>query len=434
MKLQWIVFTAICLLGLCRPTDGLFGTTSLQDYVDNLVDAAKFKFEGMLSVNDSVVGRMWTFFKSKYGRAYSSLDEEKQRLRIFRDHLKYVLETNLNKLQTYELELNEYADWSTDEFNSLKKGLIVSTSLRRNFLDNYDDDSEDKDSFRRSLNKLYQRHYRSQRLKRSMINRQHHRQKHHDRRGFTDWLIGLLNISTSTPAPANNNNNNAQSTSSFDWRSKNVVGSVKNQLNCGCCYAFASASVLESLYAIKTKATSVTDLSPQQITDCSTGNSGCNGGNFAPSVRYVLGQGGKIATLASYPYAGVKQTCKTSGINQINLGNIEYGAIPEGDEKTMAQALVTYGPIFIGLDADSKLFMFYKSGVLTIPSCPTRRQDMDHAMVAVGYGYDSTLKLSYWIIKNSWGEKWGESGYFRLVKDQGNMCGIASMAYYAKLT
>jgi cathepsin L len=293
------------------------------------------------------------------------------------------------------------------------------------------DNSKDEDSVRRSLNKLYQHHYYLRRLKRSMIHRQHHR-KHYDKRGFTSWLWNLF---TNSSTDSNNNNNAGQTSSSFDWRSKNVVGSIKNQLNCGCCYAFASAAVFESLYAIKMKSTTVTELSPQQIADCSSnGNNGCNGGNFGPTVRYVLGQGGKIATIASYPYAGQKQTCKTSGINQVNLGSIQYAAIPEGDEKTMADSLLNYGPLFIGLDADSKLFMFYKSGILDITSCPNRRQDMDHALVAVGYGYDSVLKQSYWIIKNSWGEKWGENGYVRLIKDKGNMCGIASMAYYAKLT
>ncbi|CAF4578473.1 unnamed protein product [Rotaria magnacalcarata] len=78
--------------------------------------------------------------------------------------------------------------------------------------------------------------------------------------------------------------------------------------------------------------------------------------------------------------------------------------------------------------------MFYKTGVLKIDNCPTRRQDMDHAMAVVGYGYDDALKSSYWIIKNSWGTKWGEHGYLRLAKDAGNMCGVASMAYYGKLT
>jgi C1A family cysteine protease len=186
---------------------------------------------------------------------------------------------------------------------------------------------------------------------------------------------------------------------------------------------------------VKSKSQNIIDFSPQQIADCSSnGNNGCNGGNFPPSVRYLMGQGGKIATEASYPYAGKKQACKTNNLNQIQLGNIEYGAIPEGDEKKLAEAVTTYGPVFIGLDADSRLFMFYKAGVLKINNCPMRRQDMDHAMVIVGYGYDNALKMSYWIIKNSWGTKWGESGYLRLAKDSGNMCGVASMAYYGKLT
>ncbi|CAF0831642.1 unnamed protein product [Rotaria sp. Silwood1] len=424
MKLYWFLFSAIYLFGLYKPTQGLFDGSSLQDYIDNFVDAAKFKLEGMLSLNDSTVSRIWSYFKSKYGRAYASFDEEKQRFRIFQDHLKYVLESNLEKLRTFQLELNEFADWTLEEFNSLKKGLIISTSLRRQI---FNDDNKDEDSFRRSLNKLYQHHYHLRRLKRNMIYRKHH-EKYNDRRGFTDWLWNLI-------TPDSNNNINAQSTSSFDWRNKNVVGSVKDQLKCGCCYAFATASILESLYAIKTNSKTVIELSPQQITDCSSnGNLGCSGGGFPPSIRYILGQGNKLATHSSYPYVGTKQTCKTNGINQINLGNIQYGAIPEGDEKTMAEALVKYGPLFIGLDADSKLFMFYKSGILSINNCPTRRQDMDHAMVVVGYGYDSTLRMPYWIIKNSWAQKWGENGYLRLAKDKGNMCGIASMAYYAQLT
>lgn len=363
---------------------------------------------------------------------FDFLDEEKQRLRVFRDHLKYVLESNIQKLQTFQLEMNEFGDWTEDEFNALKKGLVPSTSLRRRVFQ--DDDNYDEDALRRSLQKLHQRHHHSRRIKRSMMYRRRH-QGSHSRRGFSDWFWNIIKPGGGGSGSGGGSGGGGQSSDSFDWRSKNVVGSIKNQLNCGCCYAFATAAVLESLYAIKTKASSVTDLSPQQIVDCSSGgNNGCGGGNFPPSIRYLTGQSGKLATLASYPYAGKKQACRTSGINQINLGQLQYGAIPEGDEKTMAQTLVNNGPLFIGLDADSKLFMFYKSGVLSINSCPNRRQDMDHAMVVVGYGYDNALKSSYWIIKNSWGTNWGESGYLRLAKDQGNMCGISSMSYYGKLT
>jgi hypothetical protein len=347
------------------------------------------------------------------------VEEEKQRLRIFRDHLRYVLETNLEKLRTFQLELNDFSDWTLDEFNSFKKGLIISTSLRRDI----PDDEGDKDSVRRSLTKLYQHHYHLKRL-----NKRRYNQKYKgDKRFFRDWFWNLFN--------RDKNNTDTQPNDLFDWRTKSAVSSVKNQLKCGACYAFVTATIMETLYAIKTKSQNTIDLSPQQITDCSSnGNNGCSGGNFPPSVRYLLAQGGKMATEASYPYAGKKQACQTNNLNQIDLGNIEYSSIPEGDEKGMAEALVKYGPLFIGIDADSKYFMFYKSGVLKIKNCPTRRQDMDHAMTVVGYGYDNALKIPYWIIKNSWAAKWGEHGYLRIAKDSGNMCGLASMAYYAKLT
>jgi hypothetical protein len=73
MKLHWILFSAIFLLGFCTPVQGLFGDSSLQDYIDNFIDVAKFKLDGILSLNDSTINRIWSYFKSKYGRTYSSL-------------------------------------------------------------------------------------------------------------------------------------------------------------------------------------------------------------------------------------------------------------------------------------------------------------------------------------------------------------------------
>ncbi|CAF4277057.1 unnamed protein product, partial [Rotaria sordida] len=208
------------------------------------------------------------------------------------------------------------------------------------------------------------------------------------------------------------NNYTSSLPKTFDWRTKTVVSPIKSQGGCGSCYAFASVAVLESVYAIKTNSKNVTEFSPQQIVDCSNnGNSGCYGGLFQPTIEYFKEKGGKIATDASYPYVGrTDESCRKDGINEIDLGQIEYIDIPVGDEKQMAEVLINNGPIFIGLDADSELFMFYKSGVLKIDNCPNDREDMDHAMVIVGYGYDEKLKLPYWILKNSWGVKWGESG------------------------
>ncbi|CAF4982834.1 unnamed protein product [Rotaria sp. Silwood1] len=418
MKLYVILFTVIVLIDLSTSNEELLARRSLQDYVDSFIDAAKFKFQGILSLNDSSIRQIWSFFKAKYHRLYSSNEEEKARLHIFRDHLKYVLESNLQKLRTFQLELNEFSDWTLAEFNALKKGLNVQANLRRDIIM---DDEPDENALQRSLEKLYQRHYHVRRLKRNLQNRQHK-----DRRFWRDWFDKFFN---------KNNTNPGQQTNVFDWREKNLVSSIKNQGDCGACYAFATAAVMETLYALKIKSEKVIDFSAQQITDCSSnGNNGCSGGHFPPSVRYLSGKGGKIATDASYPYVEKKQSCRTSGINEIDLGKVEYISIPLGDEKKMAEVLVNNGPIFIGIDADSKLFMFYKNGILTIDNCPKRAQDMDHAMTIVGYGYDDALKLPYWIIKNSWGVKWGENGYLRLVKDANNMCGVATMAYYGKLT
>jgi C1A family cysteine protease len=324
--------------------------------------------------------------------------------------------------------MNHFADWTKDEVNEVKKGLIVTPSIQRRV---FNDESKDEDSFSRSLDELYQDHYHLRRIKRSMIKRRY-QQEYDGKRGIIDWFFGLFSSDSS-----NENNGNTVSLlpSSFDWRSQNVVSSVKNQLQCGCCYAFASGEVLESVYAIKTKKP-VTEFSPQQIIDCSKstdGNHGCDGGNFASSISYLRAQGSKIATLASYPFAGKEQTCKKTGINQITLVNLQYTDITSGDEKGMAEALVRYGPLFIGLNADSKLFMFYKSGVLNIDNCLNTLKNIDHALVAVGYGYDNTLKMPYWIIRNSWGDTWGEKGYVRLAKDKGNMCGVSTMTSYATL-
>jgi len=224
-----------------------------------------------------------------------------------------------------------------------------------------------------------------------------------------------------------------QSTDGFDWRTKGVVASIKNQEVCGSCYAFATVAVLESAYAIKTKSQNVINFSPQQIVDCSrsNGNGGCCGGNFEPTVKYVLEQDGKIGTEDSYPYAEKEQRCKTYGVDQIDLGNIDYHQIPKGDEKAMAEALANYGPMYLAINAGGAFSMFYEKGIIKTDDCSP--DQLDHAVVLVGYGYDNELQMPYWVIKNSWGTGWGEDGYFRMARDSGNMCGVASEAWHVKL-
>ncbi|CAF1140679.1 unnamed protein product [Rotaria sordida] len=177
MKLYGILFIVIFLIGLCTASDEHPGRTPLQGYVEKFVDAGKLKYQGVLSLNNPVLRRIWSFFKAKYHRSYSSTEEERARLHIFRDHLKYVLISNFEKLRTFQLELNEFSDWTLAEFNAFKNGLNVPASLRRDFID----DESDEDEAQRSLSKLYQRHYHVRRLKRNLKTHQYkHRQFFHD--------------------------------------------------------------------------------------------------------------------------------------------------------------------------------------------------------------------------------------------------------------
>jgi cathepsin L len=351
---------------------------------------------------------------------YLSLVEEEQRRRlIVHNNINFIVKHKLKKFRTFELELNHLADLTPEEFKKFKKGYIPPKSSKRRIENNKDEEGEE--AVLRGLAKLDQ-HYHKRHWKRNIIKRNYNLKNSDDKHSFASRFQTLLNT---------NRKRGKSNSTSFDWRSQNVVGSIKDQLQCGSCYAFATSAVMESLYAINNNAQSVVDLSPQQIVDC--GGTGCDGGNFPPAVDYLMQQGGQQATWDSYPYVGVQQSCTTDGLSYSELGNIQYASIPEGDETSLAADLVSYGPIFVAVDASSQDFQLYNSGILNTDECSNQPEDLDHAIVVVGYGYDNTLGQSYWIIKNSWGTDWGENGYLLLAKDAGNMCGVATDAYYAQL-
>ncbi|CAF5039154.1 unnamed protein product, partial [Rotaria sp. Silwood1] len=379
MKLFSIIFLAIYVFGIFgKPSEDSHNDKSVQEYVDSLVDHDKFKSKGMHSLNDTTIKNIWSHFKSKHNRSYHSSEEENKRFNTFHGHLKYVLESNNNETCTFKLELNDYADWTVEEFKAKKTGLKVDSITKRNARDI----GKDEDSLPENTDNFDEGRPPMRRLKRQTV--------------YT----------------------------SFDWRSKYVVSSVKDQKECGSCYAFATTAVLESLYARKWGSNYLTNFSPQEIVDCSTsyGNYGCDGGNYRPCLNYLSARGNKITTLSSYPYVGYEKVCQTSSSSSAYLGSIQAWQVPTGDEKTMASALVNYGPLWVALYASSQQFMFYRSGVLSVSGCPNSVYYLDHAVVAVGYGYDSTYGMNYWIIKNSWSQYWGENGYIRIAKDRGNMC------------
>jgi len=202
-----------------------------------------------------------------------------------------------------------------------------------------------------------------------------------------------------------------------DWRTKGAVTKVKDQGQCGSCWAFSATEAIESYFFLaKGK---LVELSPQQITSCDKVDGGCNGGWPYRAYQYVKGAGG-METGADYPYTsggGQTGTCK------FNAGKVVAGSAPTGytsiqKTETQLQAALNNGPASVCVAADA--FQTYRSGILK--SCPG---GIDHCVQAVGY--DSTN--NYWIVRNSWGTSWGEQGYIRIEMGH-DLCQIAQDATF----
>jgi cathepsin L len=213
-----------------------------------------------------------------------------------------------------------------------------------------------------------------------------------------------------------------ESSGSVDWTTKGAVTKVKDQGSCGSCWSFSTTGGLEGAWEIATG--QLTSMSEQQFVDCDTSSMGCNGGNMNSAFAWAEKQ--NVATESSYPYKAVDGTCKTSGLQTaIPKGGVtgykSVGSLFSKATVAKLESAIDLNPVSIAIEADQSSFQHYTGGILS-SGCGT---NLDHGVLAVGYN----TAEGYWLVKNSWGASWGDSGYIKL-SQTGNVCGILNQPVY----
>ncbi|EEF49466.1 cysteine protease RD19A [Ricinus communis] len=217
----------------------------------------------------------------------------------------------------------------------------------------------------------------------------------------------------------------------FDWREKGAVTAVKNQGSCGSCWSFSTTGALEGANYLATG--KLVSLSEQQLVDCDhecdpaeegACDSGCNGGLMNSAFEYTLKAGGLMRE-EDYPYTGTDRGACQFDKTKI-AAKVANFSVVSLDEDQIAANLVKNGPLAVAINA---VFMQTYIGGVSCPYICSKR--LDHGVLLVGYGSAGYAPIRmkekpYWIIKNSWGENWGESGYYKICRGR-NICGVDSM-------
>lgn len=218
---------------------------------------------------------------------------------------------------------------------------------------------------------------------------------------------------------------NGVGASNVNWTAAGAVQPVQNQGQCGSCWAFSAIGAIESSYFVN-NGTRV-KLSEEQLVECSSkyGNGGCQGGLMDNAFEYAEQHG--LCTEDNYPYTsrfGLVGVCKFLKVKKCNTYFVtNYTDIPQANCTSLYNALVLQ-PVAVAVDATN--WQSYKGGIFPSSGC---QAELNHGVLLTGYV--ATGNTPYWVIRNSWGNSWGNQGYINL--EQGNTCGVCDAASYPSI-
>lgn len=307
-------------------------------------------------------GYSFDHFKAEYNKRYATREEHEFRRSVFENTLRRVNAHNQDNTKTWKEGVNHMSDWTNEEFEKLL--------------------------------------------------------------GY-DKEIGY-SLHVPTPVDYVSTVDISNIPDSKDWRDYGVLTAVKDQGECGSCWSFGSATVLESQVAIKKGYLEV--LSEQNILDCTPnpqecgGTGGCEGGTAEIAYAQMVKNGG-LQTEWTYPYIswhGKDYSCSFDKTRSV-VNVTGYVKLPSNQYEPLLDAIANVGPISISVEAIT--WKNYESGVFN--GCNQTNPDIDHNVMLAGYGVEDD-GTQYWLVRNSWTPHWGEKGYIRLLrtKDEGTRCGI----------
>ncbi|MCD7459697.1 hypothetical protein HAX54_041654 [Datura stramonium] len=295
-------------------------------------------------ISDESVFQLFQEWKQKHGKVYKNEKEEEMRLEKFRRNVKYIVEKNSKRKSAsdYLVGLTIFADMSNEEFREIHGSKIKIPFNKRK-------------------------------------------------------IIQMKNVEKK-PTPIS-----CDAPSWRDWRKHGAVTEVKNQDQCGACWAFSACGAMEGINAIVTG--ELISLSVQELVNCDNStNTGCYGGYMDPAFEWVINNGG-INSEVDYPYTVSQGTCNITKVNHKVVTIDGYQDVPP--EETALLCAVAQQPVSVGIDGTSSDFQLYRGGIYD-GSCSSSPDDLSHGVLIVGYGSEGDD--DYWIIKNSWGTSWGVEG------------------------